>query len=75
VLLVGDAAYYSRFGFTAQKTQALSLPGADPSRLLVVELRHGALDGAHGAVTAAGERESRSLPRLAARPQLIPRAA
>ena len=28
VLLVGDAAYYGRFGFSAEKTGALWLPGA-----------------------------------------------
>src|SRR4029079_4499533 len=27
VLLVGDAAYYERFGFSAQKTGAVTLPG------------------------------------------------
>src|SRR6478736_1120029 len=28
VILLGDAPYYSRFGFTAAKTGALALPGA-----------------------------------------------
>jgi predicted N-acetyltransferase YhbS len=57
VLLVGDAAYYGRFGFRTEKTQALWLAGADPARLLAVELRAGALDGARGAIVAAGARE------------------
>jgi predicted N-acetyltransferase YhbS len=78
VLLVGDAAYYGRFGFTAAKTQALRLSGADQARLLAVELTPDALTGAHGAIAASGERE-RVLPSLTRltkpRAQLIPRAA
>ena len=78
VLLVGDAGYYSRFGFSAEKTQALRLSGADPARLLAVELTPDALTGAHGVIAASGERE-RALPSLTrltkARAQLIPRAA
>jgi predicted N-acetyltransferase YhbS len=31
VLLVGDVAYYGRFGFTADATAALRLPGAVPA--------------------------------------------
>jgi predicted N-acetyltransferase YhbS len=55
VLLVGDAAYYSRFGFASEKTQALWLPGPhERHRLLAVELAAGALDGAHGLVYATG---------------------
>jgi predicted N-acetyltransferase YhbS len=65
VLLVGDAAYYGRFGFTADNTRALHLTGADPARLLAIELRPGALDGAHGVITAAGERESLPRPLVA----------
>jgi predicted N-acetyltransferase YhbS len=51
VLLVGDAAYYSRFGFASEKTQALWLPGPDERhRLLAVELAA----GAQGLVHATG---------------------
>jgi predicted N-acetyltransferase YhbS len=47
VLLVGDAAYYERFGFSAEKTGALWLPGPyERHRLLGSELVTGALDGA-----------------------------
>jgi predicted N-acetyltransferase YhbS len=78
VLLVGDAAYYGRFGFSADESQALRLPGADQGRLLAVELKAGALTGAHGAIAAAGERE-RALPTLTRltrpRARLVPRAA
>jgi predicted N-acetyltransferase YhbS len=55
VLLVGDAPYYGRFGFTAEKTGALRLPGPyAPERLLARELVPGALDGARGLVGATG---------------------
>ena len=51
VLLAGDAAYYSRFGFSAERTGALWLPGlADKTRLLGRELTAGALDGVRGAI-------------------------
>ena len=55
VLLVGDADYYGRFGFFAEKTGTLWLPGPyDRDRLLGCELVPGALDGARGLVTATG---------------------
>jgi predicted N-acetyltransferase YhbS len=74
VLLVGDAPYYSRFGFTAQKTGALCLPGPyAPDRLLAHELVPGALAGARGLVRATGRREPKS--DLAARMTLTARAA
>ena len=42
VILVGDAPYYSRFGFTAVPPGRLTLPGpVDPARLLWLELRPG----------------------------------
>src|SRR5690349_19641233 len=38
VILLGDAPYYARFGFTAQKTGQLSLPGPfERERLLGIE--------------------------------------
>jgi predicted N-acetyltransferase YhbS len=55
VLLVGDAPYYGRVGFSAEKTGALWLPGPfERSRLLARELVTGALDNARGLVTATG---------------------
>ena len=70
VLLVGDAAYYDRFGFSAEKTDRLWLPGRyDPHRFLARELVPGALDGAHGLVHASG----RPLPLHTAEP--LPQAA
>jgi len=57
VLLVGDAAYYSRFGFSPEKTSRLWLPGlTDKSRLLGLELVPGALDGARGTVRVPDQR-------------------
>ena len=53
VLLVGDAAYYGRFGFSAERTGRLWLPGlAEPHRLLGCELAAGGLDGARGTIRA-----------------------
>lgn len=55
VLLVGDAPYYARFGFSAAKTGQLWLPGPfEPHRLLGLELAAGALDGARGLIGATG---------------------
>jgi predicted N-acetyltransferase YhbS len=54
VLLVGDAPFYARFGFSSEKTGALWLPGPyERHRLLGLELKPGALDGARGLISAA----------------------
>jgi predicted N-acetyltransferase YhbS len=56
ILLVGDAAYYGRFGFTAASTGELWMPGRfQRERLLALELRPGALAGAHGLIAATGQ--------------------
>jgi hypothetical protein len=55
VLLLGDAAYYGRFGFSAAKTAELMLPGAyEQERLLGIELAPSALDGAWGMIVPTG---------------------
>jgi predicted N-acetyltransferase YhbS len=55
VILLGDAPYYARFGFSARETGALSLAGPfERERLLGFELREGALDGAAGMIVASG---------------------
>ena len=55
IVLVGDADYYGRFGFSADKTGALAMPGPfERHRLLARELVPGALDGAAGVIAAAG---------------------
>jgi len=57
ILLVGDAEYYGRFGFSAEKTGALSMPGPyERHRFLALELQPGALDGARGTLKAAGRK-------------------
>src|SRR5690606_9090201 len=57
ILLVGDAPYYARFGFSADKTGMLSMPGPyEKSRFLALELEDGALDGAKGVLKAAGRK-------------------
>jgi predicted N-acetyltransferase YhbS len=77
VILLGDAPYYARFGFSAAKTAELSLPGPfERDRLLGLELREGALDNAWGMVVAAGASATEiksSRARKVAR--LLPRAA
>jgi predicted N-acetyltransferase YhbS len=56
VILLGDAPYYARFGFSAAKTGELRLPGPfERDRLLALELSEGALDGAWGMIVPTGE--------------------
>lgn len=63
VILRGDAAYYARFGFSAEKTGELALPGPfERDRLLAVELQDGALDEAWGMIAATGTKARR--PRI-----------
>ena len=77
VILLGDAPYYARFGFSAAKTGELLLPGPfERDRLLGLELSDGALDRAWGMILPTGA----SLPKIAAtrakKPlRAIPRAA
>ncbi len=55
VLLVGDAPYYGRFGFSHDAVAGLSLPGpVDPVRFLGLELEAGALQSAQGIIAASG---------------------
>lgn len=55
VILLGDAAYYARFGFSAEKTAELALPGPfERDRLLAIEFADGALDGAGGMIVPTG---------------------
>lgn len=51
VLLVGDAPYYSRFGFSRDLTGNLDFPAPyNPERLLGLALRDGAFDNCPGMV-------------------------
>ena len=62
VILVGDAPYYGRFGFSPGAVPDLHLPGpVDRQRFLGLELVPGALDGAEGLVMASGHREQSQL--------------
>ncbi|RDJ08800.1 GNAT family N-acetyltransferase [Rhizobium grahamii] len=55
ILLVGDAPYYERFGFFAEKVQHLVMPGPfERSRFLALELIEGWLDGAAGMIVPSG---------------------
>ncbi len=52
VMLVGDAPYYSRFGF--RKLEGVDMPPpTNPDRVLGLALKAGAWDGVSGAVTKA----------------------
>lgn len=50
VLLVGEPAYYRRFGFRGAAPWGLAMPGEQAHRLLVRPLRAGVLEGIGGAV-------------------------
>lgn len=52
VLLVGDAPYYSRFGFTKLENVVMP-PPTNPDRVLGLALQPGAWDGVTGEVTRA----------------------
>ena len=65
VILVGDAPYYVRFGFSRTPVQGLVLPGpVDLDRFLGLEFRAGALGGSTGRVVGAGYIVSREHPDL-----------
>jgi len=78
IILLGDAPYYARFGFSAAKTGQLALPGDfERDRLLGLELVEGGLDGAWGMIAATGTplprpKASRTRTRKAL---LVPRVA
>jgi predicted N-acetyltransferase YhbS len=76
VILLGDAPYYARFGFSALKTGELSLPGPfERDRLLAIELREGVLDGACGMISPAGASVPEARPRRARAARPARRAA
>jgi predicted N-acetyltransferase YhbS len=76
VILLGDAPYYARFGFSAAKTGELTLPGAfERDRLLGLELSDGGLDGAWGMIAATGAPAAKAKSARARKPVLVPRVA
>ena len=57
ILLVGDAPYYERFGFSQEKTATLVMPGPfERHRFLSHELRDRWLEGAAGIIVPAGRK-------------------
>lgn len=76
VLLVGDPAYYAKFGFTAAKTGALRMPGPFvQERLLGLELLAGGLNGATGLFRATGDKIPADLPDFIVAPAYTRRLA
>jgi len=57
ILLLGDAPYYARFGFTPERMDQIALPGPfERDRLLGLELKPDALDRARGIILPSGKR-------------------
>jgi predicted N-acetyltransferase YhbS len=76
VILLGDAPYYARFGFSAAKTCELTLPGTfERERLLGLELQEGGLDGAWGMISATGAPLRKVRSGRARKALLVPRVA
>lgn len=76
VILLGDAPYYARYGFSAAKTGALALPGPfERDRLLGLELCDGALDGVRGMITPDGALLKSKAARAAKVLRAVPHAA
>lgn len=67
ILLVGDASYYERFGFSVDRIRTLMMPGPfDRDRFLALELRDGWLEGAAGVIVPTGRKLAASATRMAA---------
>ena len=53
-VVLGEPAYYGRFGFHPIPPEQITMPGpVDPRRLLAAELVPGSLAGAHGLIAGA----------------------
>ena len=76
VILLGDASYYARFGFSVAKTGELFLPGPfEHDRLLGLELCEGALEDARGMIAATGAPLPKPKPSRARKVQLVQHVA
>ena len=76
VILLGDAPYYARFGFSDLKTGELSLPGPfERNRLLGIELCEGGLDGAWGMIAPTGAPLPKTKASRGRKALLVPRVA
>jgi predicted N-acetyltransferase YhbS len=76
VILVGDPEYYARFGFTAEATSGLLMPGrVERRRFLAREFTPGVLRNALGKLTPTGALVMPSRPNFAPAPILLHAAA
>src|ERR1700682_4923564 len=77
VILLGDAPYYARFGFSATNSGELSLPGPfQRDRLLGLELSEGALAGLWGMIVPTGASLLKTkASRTRKAPRLVPQTA
>ena len=76
IILLGDAPFYARFGFSTEKTGELALPGPfERERLLGIELRQGALDGAWGMIVPSEMTARRPPPTAGKVRQWAPQSA
>jgi predicted N-acetyltransferase YhbS len=67
ILLVGDAPYYERFGFSPEKTATLMMPGPfERHRFLGLELKDRWLEGAAGIIVPTGRKLADASARKAA---------
>jgi predicted N-acetyltransferase YhbS len=76
VILVGDPEYYARFGFAADRTGGLLMPGrVERRRFLARELTPGVLNNAYGRVAPTGALVMPARPNFTAAPLLLHAAA
>lgn len=75
IVLVGDASYYSRVGFSRAPAEGLRMPGpVDPERLLALELEPGALAGVAGPIGKAKGAKAKTIAALPKRPAPVRRS-
>jgi len=76
IVLLGDAPYYARFGFAADKARELVLPGPfERERLLGLELVAGALAGAWGMIVPTGAKAPEARSHRGRMKRLAPKVA
>jgi predicted N-acetyltransferase YhbS len=76
IILVGDPEYYARFGFAADATSGLLMPGrVERRRFLAREFTPGVLTNAYGRVAPTGALVMPARPKFTAAPLLLHAAA
>ncbi|MFN4089946.1 MAG: GNAT family N-acetyltransferase [Alphaproteobacteria bacterium] len=75
VLLVGDPAYYARFGFRPAASLGIEVQGEPPGRLQFFELTPGAVSAAKGIVRRADSETGTAADPSGARAGTVPEAA